>query len=241
MDFSRCVITDWVSLMSGIASLAAWFAGYFSQTTDPNLAYKILWPAAMALMSVAFFRAWRRKNDDCIAESNARAAAEDLNHPDLRLKIVGLIRTNMGDPPRPHLVIMAEVRNFGAPSIVDTYIIELRSGARTTFCEAGMFPGQLNLQQGKDFVLPVFDSDYLPIKTSTPIERGAKAVGHVITKNMDLTDDELRDYSIIMRVSDVRGKVYEASWHHPADGENISEFHFLPGTTVKVIPPRTDL
>lgn len=226
-QFLRSVTNNWIATMGGVVSVAAWIAGYFTKTSDPNLSYKILWPAAASCILLAFFSVWRREHRLAINEHNARLKAEEESEPNLQGKIVGIFPTTVGQPPAKKLVIFAEIRNLGAPSIADDFQFRVEDVAEVIPFEIQGFAGKLTLKH-LDWEMPIYQRDLLPAKSAEPIPRGGKVVGHVLVDISDPSLESLGRVHLKLSFRDVVGKVVVAGY----DGGKVVEMKrptYYPG------------
>jgi hypothetical protein len=209
--FFVAIIADWVALMSGIASVALTILGVVRRWEV--LPRRALWIAALVCFFIAAARVW---TDEHRARLAAEKRLEQLTIPDLSGVIDFVSVAPAGENAQDSIITLyAEIKNLGAPSVVDTFSMKVRSkdGKEVVLLSLGRpskdvqlfadIPGQYGL-------LPV--DEFLPIKAITqPVPKGGKTYGWTwgLAKGIRKTELMNPESRIFLSFDDVTGKTIE--------------------------------
>lgn len=117
-DFLWAVASNWVVLMSGIASVAV--ALWLKAKRRPDIASTSFWAIGIVCLFFAFFLAWRD-------EHNSKLALMDSRLPKLggSIEQVAIVQLPEG---KTGIILWVTIRNSGAPSTADNYKLQYHSG-----------------------------------------------------------------------------------------------------------------
>src|SRR5450755_3509231 len=141
--FLLALVKDWISLMSGIASLALSIVGFFWKGDQPRWWFGA---AAIVCIVLASARIWTSEHRKWLAELNQ-------NQPGLIGKIVTINRhvvTNGNKTVGTGVLAVIEIRNLGADSIADSFKVSIVSNKKRVFGELHTIPKKLELE-GPDY------------------------------------------------------------------------------------------
>src|ERR1035437_4315576 len=197
-----------------LVTLTQWLINHFS-SLPADLKTASIWQAPwwiwmlsfLACFSVAQFLAWR---EEYTTASMLEAELRDQRNSQFEGQIV---QVNHHAPPI-HLaamgyscsvVIVSEIKNLGAVSILDAYKLTIAVDGRERCGDNYALPDTMTLQ-GTYGVIKYFNTDALYRKTMTPIPRGGKIAGVLWFLFKDITPSAFDATSMTLCFSDVRGK-----------------------------------
>ena len=213
-DFLIALVTDMVSLLSGIVSVILMILAYVHKWCSvPPAVFKT---AALVCFFFASCRVWTTEHD---LRTAADEHLKDLAIPELH----GDIRqmwTSLNERKATVLFVGVTVKNSRAPSVIDNLklSVKLKDGTEH-FVDTEHFtctPRGVFLLSTNDGTTHLEADDYLPIKAlKGPIERGSIIRGWFGGEVKDLSQAEINDPGslLIFWFSDVNNKVQQAFIH----------------------------
>lgn len=211
--FFTAIFTDWVSLMSGIASVTLTILGVVRKwDAFPRRA---LWVAALICFFFASTRVWTEEHRSRLT---AEQHLQDLTIPILSgvINFVSVAPTaNQADSI---VTLVATLKNSGAPSVADdvSMRIRLKNNREIRLTMMGVQKGDIQLgsdQIGKSMVM-LRPEDYLSAKAiAQPIAKGGAAQGWTWGLARGATKAQVIEpgTTIILSFTDVTGKNCEIS------------------------------
>lgn len=204
--FTEAVFNHWFGLM-GTASVG--IAVWLDRMSKSSIPSAYFWTIGVIALVIAFYRAWKKEHDRSgKLRSKLNKLREKLldQKPRLRPVITGfVVYWPPGCPEDIFLIINAEIRNYGGPSIADAYHVFVRIGSEQHEGKLLYFE---HLPLKEDYVLR--GEDNLIHKTGA-IARNDRITGHVIAAFSRLTESELDGSEILLIVKDGDGLPYECS------------------------------
>ena len=234
LGFVSAVLKDWVSLMSGIASVILTIIGFFLKSHSQTR--KTFWAAGLLCFLISANRVWaneHRLNIDLTQRLNE--ARPKLAGTISQIQTGLLVHQRLNLPARPLSLLTVSIRNLGADSIADQYSLTVRTprGRRAV--------GVLSTLPGR-FVINGYtydNSGLLAGKTEEkPIERGGQRTGFLFFEFEHMELSSLQDKAAVFELSfkDVTGKACEVqnTATQPVPGPQ-----WFPGTPLPVGPEST--
>jgi hypothetical protein len=202
--FIAAVFGFWVALMSGIASLA--FAIWLDRTGWTSIPSKAFWAIGIALIFVAFYRAWRNEH------SKVEALQKSLQYR-LAGSISDMASVELNG--RTVIIIRAKIRNLSRPTIVDNYQVSIETTSK-------MVKGTMHIPN-QDTVLYLPDGNALSLlrsecileRTSSSLGSGAEVSGYLLLSVDDMCPTDIYGSVITLRFRDVEGNEYPVTWNAP--------------------------
>jgi hypothetical protein len=145
LDYLREMSKDWVSMMSGIASVILAILGGVVRNPLPRYA---LWVAATLCYILSSFRIWKRERDQ---KSELQTEVDAHRGWEFQAEFIGASRTvyshENGNSPSLSVWIQARVHNRNSePTLVYPRIVsvQLKDTIDSSFQQASIFPGTLD-------------------------------------------------------------------------------------------------
>jgi hypothetical protein len=212
MEFNHFLIaltTDWVALMSGIASVILAIIGVAKKWE--RVPPWVFWWTAIICFFVSSIRVWT-------TEHRTRLAAELKNTPNLLgdIEFASVFPKDLQTDADTVVLLFARIVNDGAPSFADVKEIKiiLRDGRELQLVSIGVPANGVSPQSEPGKPGPYFPArDYLPIKAlSQPIPTGGAVLGWTWGLAEGATKDEVNDPAtmVILAFTDIKGKYYES-------------------------------
>jgi hypothetical protein len=225
IDFSgfvAAIISHWVSLMSGIASVVLTILGFVRRwDTFPR---RVIWITALACFLIAAIKVWTTEHQDRI---KAEAELEELTKPKLSGVIEGRVFGVAEAKNNQSIVTLNPlITNTGAPSVaLDFNVqIELFDGRKpNVMVIPPPRPDQYFtlVAEHKVGSVSFLGSDFVPRKASiNPIPKGGVAEGFIAVLVGAKREDIFRpETSIILVWKDVNGAPYSCGMHPKGRGQ----------------------
>jgi hypothetical protein len=216
-DFLLAVLSQWVALMSGIASviIGLWLRAKKTQ----DIGSKAFFFVGLACMLLAFFLAWRD-------EHKSKLALMDFGLPKLSGSIdqAAVLKLPEGFTG---IILWVTIRNLGAPSTVDSYRLEscTTDGSRINLPLEAAPQNVVFGDMGKAKTMDTSHGAIYDKTAEQPIPRGGASRGMVFSR----TDLPLAD-KFVLKFNDVTGKTISiTNAGTTGSGYNTLPKH-LPGT-----------
>jgi hypothetical protein len=213
MDFKEFLFAlthDWVSLMSGIASVIITMVGVAKKWDQ--IPRWVFWVAAIVCFFFASCRIWTTQH-------RARLAVEEqlkqLTIPSLvgHIEYVAFLPSKQGDVA---VALFASIDSGAAPSFADIGPVKviLSDGKRIELITIGVPANGIQILPTRPGELPAHfpRQDYLPIKArSPPIQTGGAVLGWTwgLAQGVSLEKISSPDTKIVLDFTDIKGKPYE--------------------------------
>lgn len=183
---------------------------------------------------LAFYNAWRQQKHEAEA---ARASLEERYRPKLDCRFEQWFLSEMKDHPNRTLVtIQLTLKNSGAPSLVESWGLDIRMpDGKIIHGHGAVFPNSPFFEFGSSaggYPIKLYRGDSLFIKDANdPIATGAKRAGWVLFE-FEVPKDVLNNPDAIMNVnfSDVDGTKH--TFNQILRGTSTGNSLYYPGFTL---------
>lgn len=209
--FFSAISESWVSLMGGIASVILSFIGAFYSWRGETIPARALWIAALICFLVAAVKIWTVEHRKYFAE------VEKGHSPKISITVHQISTALMlieGKSEAVFILTILSVRNTGAPSIVDTWLMTMNDPkikiTKITVAEDLQWPYT-------NGIYTFSKNDYIHKKTAEqPVLAGGKKVGFMLWRveglgHKSIIDDKGQLSKLTITARDVNGTLITAT------------------------------
>lgn len=225
-DFLAALASDWVSLMTGIASVVLLILGAFRDWN--RVPRPLIWTAAALCFFFAAARVWTTEHR---ARIKAEQQLSDITKPDFVFGISQMISRYQKEGNVTVALISAEILNKGAASVTGNWKAHYKSPTLdgdmdfvTPDREPVMFGGS-----GPAGAVAFYGTKAIQLTTSVNrIERGDRVSGRMLLTIPGNRSDEISSGQATVTISmeDYLGRSYSAEF---IGGPGTERLKFLPG------------